>query len=269
MKLVPLRRVALGPLGALLALAVLAPASAPADELTGFGQARPITGPSVITKSGAYRLHRNVTLHHAGTAILIAADNVSLDLAGHTLAGPGKQGIGIHVKGVSGVRVRGGIVSGFAFGVQVEGATNVRVEGLQIAGGDLGGPPPGEVGIMLVNSRAVVLERNIVSRTFLGIFVRGGGSGGNRIAANTLAGGSFGQLGICYNPDGSGSPDGPAGDLVYNNLISRFQVGIQTSPGTSGNVFRENDIAYFGSAIGELAPGSNLFADNQDILIVP
>ena len=58
------------------------------------------------------------------------------------------------------------------------------------------------------NSRAVFVERNVISRTFLGVFVRGGGSGGNRIAENTLVGGESGQLGICYNPDGSGSADG-------------------------------------------------------------
>ncbi len=269
MTLAPLRRVASVLVSALLALAAFMPASALADDEAAFDNARPINGPTVITRSGAYRLKRNITLQHPGTAILITADNVSLDLAGHTLAGPGKQGIGIHVKGVSGVRVRGGIVSGFAFGVQVEHAANVRVEGLQIVGGDLGGPPPGEVGVLLLNARGVVLERNIVSRVFLGIFVRGGYSAGNRIAANTLVGGSFGQLGICYNPDGSGDPDGPSGDLVYNNLVSRFNVGIQTSTGTSGNVFRENDVAYFVRAIDERTPGSNLFAENQDIQIVP
>jgi hypothetical protein len=269
MKLMPLRRAVPLLVSALLGVAVLIPAAAPANDFSGFGNPRRINGPSVITKPGAYRLQRSITLHHAGTAILIAADNVSLDLAGHTLAGPGNQGIGIHVKGVSGARVRGGIVSGFAFGVQVEGATNVRIEGLQILGGDLGGPPPGEVGVMLVNSRAIVIERNVVSGTFLGIFVRGGGSGGNRLGANTLTGGGAGQIGICYNPDASGSPAGPGGDLVYNNLVSRFQVGIQTSPGTAGNVFSENSIAFFGSAIEELLPGSNLFADNQDIQIVP
>jgi hypothetical protein len=113
------------------------------------------------------------------------------------------------------------------------------------------------------------LRENIVSRTFLGIFVRGGGSGGNRIAANTITGGQNGQIGICYNPDGSGSPAGPKGDLVYNNLISRFNIGIQTSSQTVGNIFRENNIAYFQQAINEVTAGSNVFVDNTAVAITP
>lgn len=170
---------------------------------------------------------------------------------------------------MDGVRVFGGILARFGTAVEVRDANNVRIEGLHIRGEDSGGPPPGEVGVLVVNSRAVFVERNVISRTFLGIFVRGGGSGGNRISENTLVGGEAGQLGICYNPDGSGSADGPSGDLVYNNLVSRFNVGIQTSPGTSGNIFRENDVAYFQLAIQDLGPGQNVFAENTTVALLP
>jgi nitrous oxidase accessory protein NosD len=119
-------------------------------------------------------------------AIVVAASNVSLDLSGHTLTGPGgKQGAGIRIEGASGVRVFGGILTRFGTGVEVRGANNVRIEGLHIHGEDGGGPPPGEVGVLIFNSRAVFVERNLISRTFLGILVRGGGSGGNRISENT------------------------------------------------------------------------------------
>jgi len=254
--------------GKLLAAILLAlPALASAQEDEG-GLALPIFGPTVINRSGSYVLHRNITLNRPGTAIMIVASNVSLDLNGHTLAGPGgKQGTGIRVVNVGGVHVHNGIVSRFGTGVEVTGSHNVRLDGLQINGEDGGGPPPGEVGILIMNSRAVVAEKNLISRTFLGIFVRGGGSGGSRIAQNTLAGGANGQLGICYNPDGSGNPDGPTGDLVYNNLVSRFQVGIQTSADTSGNIFRENDIAYVQQAIQEITPGSNVFEGNTTVQI--
>ena len=69
------------------------------------------------------------------------------------------------------------------------------------------------------------------------------------------------------NPDGLGTPAGPRGDRVYNNLVSRFNVGIQTSGGTAGNIFRENDIAYVVQAIEEVTPGSNVFEDNAQIAI--
>jgi parallel beta-helix repeat protein len=123
--------------------------------------------------------------------------------------------------------------------------------------------------VLIVNSRGVVVERNVVTGTFLGIFVRGAGSGGNRIGNNTLTGGSNGQLGICYNPDDSGVATGPSGDLVYDNLVSRFVVGIQTSAATAGNLFRDNAVAAFAQAVEEVTAGSNVFADTLSTVIVP
>lgn len=250
-----------------LLLSVLAlglfPAAASAQVL-----ARPVLGPTVIDRPGSYILLRNISSSGPGAAIHIVASNVTFDLNGHTISGPGnKQGTGVRVTGAGGVRIHNGIVSRFGVGVEVTGSHNVRVQGLHVDGEDLGGPPPGEVGILIVNSRAVFAERNVVSRTFLGFFIRGTRSAANRIAENTLAGGAHGQLGICYNPDGSGDPDGPTGDLVYNNLVSRFQVGIQTSAGTSGNIFRENDIAYVLQDIEEVTPGSNVFVENTSVQI--
>jgi nitrous oxidase accessory protein NosD len=210
-----------------------------------------------------------VRLSSPGTAIVISSGGVSLDLGGHALIGPGgKQGIGVLVQGGQEVSVRNGTIQGFGFGVQVVNAFNVKIQGLQINGEDGGGPPPGEVGIMIVNSRGVEAFRNTISRVFLGIFVRGGGSGGNRIAENTLAAGENGQLGVCYNPDGLGTPAGPSGDLVYNNLVSGFNIGIQTSAESKGNIFRENAIAFVQQAIHELSPaGANVFVENTDIAL--
>src|SRR5262249_10161601 len=142
-----------------------------------------------------------------------------------------------------------------------------RIESLHISGDDLGGPPPGEVGVLIVNSRGVVVERNVITSTFLGIFVRGAKSGGNRIAHNALTGGGAGQLGICYNPDGSSDTPGPSGDLVYNNLVSRFVIGIQTSAATAGNLFRENSIAALSTPIHEVTPASNVFDGNLSTII--
>jgi nitrous oxidase accessory protein NosD len=250
----------------LLGLALATPAfAADATALP-----RPIVGKTVIDRPGVYVLVRGFALTEPGTAIRITASNVTLDLAGATLTGPGeKQGIGIQVDGATGIRIHGGMVSGFGTGVEVRGATNVRVEDLQIEGLDLGGPPPGEVGVLILNSRAVVIEHNVVSHTFLGVFVRGGGSGGNRIANNTITGGTNGQLAICYNPDGLGTLDGPSGDLVYNNHVSRFNLGIQTSAGTASNIFRENSIVFFQQDVNEVAPGQNVFEGNTSIAAVP
>ena len=220
-----------------------------------------------ITRPGSYRLGHDIKLSSAGTAVVISSGGVSLDLGGHALIGPGgKQGIGVLVQGGHDVSVRNGTIQGFGFGVQVVNAFNVKIQGLQIDAEDAGGPGPGEVGIMIVNSRGVEAFRNVISRVFLGIFVRGGGSGGNRIAENTVTAGAFGQLGICYNPDGLGTPAGPSGDLIYNNLVSGFNVGIQTSAQSAGNVFRENDLAFVQVGVQEFSPlGANVFAGNTEI----
>ncbi len=224
----------------------------------------------VLTQPGHYEVKRGFMADDTGNGIVIAASDVTVDLAGHAIHGSATPGAGVRVMpGVSNVTITNGSLTGFRVGVDVTGATNVRVEGLQIKGGDMGGPPPGEIGVLIVNSRAVVVERNVVTGTFLGIFVRGATSGGNRIGGNTLTGGANGQLGICYNPDGSGVATGPSGDLVYDNLVSRFVVGIQTSAATAGNLFRDNSVAAFSQAIEEVMPGSNVFAENLSTTIVP
>jgi hypothetical protein len=256
-------------LGLVAAPALAQPGGLSAASGRGGGPlAHPIVGPTVIDRPGSYVLLRSFSLNHPGTAIAIVVSNVTLDLNGHTITGPGnKQGTGIRIAQAGGVHVHGGILSRFGTGVEVTDSHNVRLEGLQVNGQDLGGPPPGEVGILVVNSGAVVAERNVVSRTFLGFFIRGGRSGANRVAENTVAGGQNGQLGICYNPDASGDPDGPTGDFVYNNLVSRFQIGIQTSAGSSGNIFTENAIAFVQQDFQEVTPGSNLIEDNKSIQI--
>jgi hypothetical protein len=244
---------------AVLGLLAAAPAESGARD-----RGRTIT----IKRPGSYRLFHNVTPRE-GPAIVVASDGVTLDLGGHVLKGSGdKDSVGIVIQGVSSVAVRNGNISGFGFGVQVIDSHNVRAEKLQISGEDQGGPPPGEVGVLIMNSRAVEIFRNTINRTFLGVFVRGGGSGGNRIAENTITAGANGQLGICYNPDGLGSSVGPSGDLVYNNLVSGFNVGLQTSIESHGNIFRDNDVAFVQQPIDERSPsGANVFEGNVTVAL--
>ncbi|WP_291986020.1 right-handed parallel beta-helix repeat-containing protein [Luteitalea sp.] len=252
---------------AVSSLGVFAPSALANDEASG----RWLMRSRIISQSGHYEVTRGFRAdRRGGNGIVIAASDVTIDLGGYAIEGSATPGAGIRVMpGVSNVTITNGSLTGFRVGVDVTGATNVRIEGLQIKGGDMGGPPPGEIGVLIVNSRGVVVERNVVTGTFLGIFVRGAGSGGNRIGNNTLTGGSNGQLGICYNPDDSGVATGPSGDLVYDNLVSRFVVGIQTSVATAGNLFRDNSVAAFAQAVEEVTAGSNVFADNLSTVIVP
>jgi hypothetical protein len=255
-----------------MALAAAAVALLTADPLAAQGFFdRIILRPTVITQPGAYVLGRSFDVSGAAPAIEIRAENVDLDLSGHTLSGNGSlQGVGILVDGAHNVRIRNGALDRFGIGIRVAGAHGVRLEDLEISGQDLGGAPPNvEIGVMIVNSRGVVLRDSVIARTFLGVFVRGGGSGGNRIEGNTLAGGANGGLGICYNPAPNQGDAGPQGDLVAENLVSRFGTGIATSAGSVGNIFRDNAIAYFMTAVSEATAGTNLFEGNTQIEIDP
>lgn len=226
---------------------------------------RPLRRPTIIDQPGKYVLRRDIFAED--TAILIRASHVTLDLDGHSIWGPGdRRGVGIQVEGASSVAILDGALSRFGTAVRILKSRNVRIEQLRITGEDLGGSPPNiETGIMIVDSRGVLVQQNVVVDTFLGIFVRGGGSAGNRIGQNVITGGQNGQLGICYNPAPGGGDAGPRGDLVYNNNISRFRTGISLSTESVANIIRENDIAYLVQAISEASPGTNVLLDNAAV----
>ena len=143
------------------------------------------------------------------------------------------------------MKVSNGSLSDLAFGVVVAGSANVEVSDLRIHGQGLPvvALPP-EVGIMVVESKNVSVHDNGIFNTGLGIFVRGSQSMGNRIARNTITAGTNGVLGICYNP-GPDEPGGPSGDVVENNVVSGFNLGLQMKMVAHYNVIRNNVIAYW------------------------
>jgi len=218
---------------------------------------------TTITRSGAYILTRSLITKKTNPVITITADNVSLDLNGHNISGPGNVlGVALSVDNAQNVRITNGQVSSFNIGIRITDSNNVKIDKIQISGDDLGRVNgASEIGVLILNSRGVDVGHNVISNTGLGVFVRGGGSGANLIHDNTLAAGTTGRLGICYNP-APGLNDGPSGDLIYNNLISGYGIGIQTSPQSRNNVFAENTIAFDTQAIQERTQDSNVFEDN-------
>ncbi len=225
---------------------------------------RMIRHPTVLDVPGHYFLGRDIASGE-GIAIRIVADDVTLDLAGQVIYGPGgRQGVGISVEGASNVRIFGGHLQRLGIGVVGTNATNLVVEGLQIDGIDSGGAPPDvEIGVMLINSRGAEIVDNVITDTFLGVFVRGEESGGNRVSGNLITGGDNGELAICYNPAPGETGGGPDGDLVTDNVVSHFRRGLSLSADSAGNVVRDNTIAYFDISIQEATAGSNLVEDNH------
>lgn len=240
-------------------------------------------GRRVITHAGAgihapgsYVLRYDLVTG-SGDGLLITASGVTVDLNGFQIRtlNPG-TGRGIFVNGASGVTIKNGRVSGFMTNVMLSNATNVTVQNLQIVGADLApNNGPSEIGIQLINTRAALIKGNTISSTNLGIFVRGGGSTGNRIAENNVTGGAnptHGLLGICYNPAPTGGTAGPRGDLIYNNHISRFGYAFAISEFSLYNIIRGNTFASFVGGIREPQflmgnGGTNVAADNIDVVI--
>ena len=240
-----------------------------------------------ISRPGSYKLYNNYRVA-SGHAIIITASNVTLDLNGFsatttanattTAPAPGPNGTrGITVQGARNVEIKNGHVAGFNSNVTVLDSQNVRVDGLQISGGNLapaGGPT--EVGITVINSSACDILNNTISSVNLGLFVRGGGSSGNRLMKNIISGGTItanNLLGICYNPDGnSADSSGPRGDSIYNNHIARYGFAIAVSAGSVSNMFNDNTLASFTGAFREPTAfaaqgGTNVEFDNTAVLL--
>ena len=225
---------------------------------------------AVIDESGSYRLVADISLSAnslADAAIKITANSVTVDLNGHQLKGPGGlKGVGILIDGAKSVTVRNGHIAYMGIGVQVAGSSNVKVNGLNIRGQDMAvSAPPPEIGVMIMQSRNVEVEDLNISNVGLGIFVRGGESGGNRIANNTVTAGDNGVFGVCYNPTPS-DPMGPRGDLVVNNLFSGYSVGVNLVPTAGYNVFSGNTIVFKTSA-WESPNDTNIFQGNIERLL--
>jgi len=96
------------------------------------------TFPIQINESGSYVLTSNLIVTTANVnAININADNVTLDLNGHCIYGPG-TGIGIHAYNRYNITIKNGIVRGFYFGIRLYNSPDHkggghRIEGIQVS----------------------------------------------------------------------------------------------------------------------------------------
>jgi parallel beta-helix repeat protein len=116
-------------------------------------------------------LHRDLT-GCPNNGIVIGADNVTLNLNGHTISGDGAfnndcprgaicdRGVD-NSQGHIGVTVKGGSIRGFAFGVWIEGAQRNTVRDLTITDNAI-------LGILVVESSRVEVSGNRVCRNGVG-----------------------------------------------------------------------------------------------------
>lgn len=151
--------------------------------------------PYAISQSGEYYLSGNLTWSGtSGAALMILADQVTIDLMGHSLtstAGNTNFAYGITATGRRDVAVRNGSVTGFLFGIRLDG--------------------PGE---------AYVVEGVRMRALYIGIWVSGRGS---IVRGNQLLGTGGSRAGSAYTRPIAIKAAGP-GTVVARNTIADVTV---------------------------------------------
>jgi parallel beta-helix repeat protein len=134
---------------------------------------------STITKS--VKLTTDVA-NCPGVGLKIGADNVTLDLNGHTVSAAAKRNPkahGIFNEGHDRVTIRGGTVSGFgAYGVRLAHANRNVVEDMTMTGNFTG------VGLF-ESDRGAVRDSVMAGQRFVGVALTGGI--GNRVTGNQIS----------------------------------------------------------------------------------
>lgn len=160
-----------------------------------------ITGMAVIPVDTTLTITSNATLaeDHFGS-VVIAADNITLDCAGHSLIGPGEWGNGVTFPGTNGATVKNCTVTGFDGGFNIQGSNNLLVNNRVVnppEGNGFGlGRPPGGVAVA-----------------------------GNTLSGNTVTGGQHGFWLI-----------DTADNRLLNNTVTGTHTGFQINAGATGNL---------------------------------
>ena len=112
----------------------LTPDSGPTETMKSLDQIEPRTPidslPHTIDESGSYFIASDFSV--SGNAILVTADDVSLDLQGFTIDGDG-TGAGIQIESADGVTVRNGAIRNFDRGLLAENSSYGRFVDLIVA----------------------------------------------------------------------------------------------------------------------------------------
>src|SRR5262245_2898620 len=207
-----------------------------------------------------------------GTALVVGADGIKINLQGHTLTGAG-AGSGLQVAGRTGIRIFGGIFINFAAGILVGNSSDIEVKNGTFRGNTDG------IDLQLGATGVTIKENKFLDNRARGIMNRGGTSA-NEIKANVFLGNRVGIL--LFGPVDITVKDNfimsslqfgmrvnfPAtGNLIKDNIIFSNPSGIDfipspTGTGAVGNDFVANSIMF--NTCGFSGPGSgNTYLDNQ------
>jgi len=189
------------------------------------GAASDLCGATVV---GDLTLDHDLTC--TGDALVLGADGVRIDLAGHTITGAG-TGAGVRIVGRSGVWVTGGQITNFTAGVLVNNSTGVVIKHMTLSGNGEG------VDLQAAARGTTIKENAINDNRARGVMMRSN-SVDNVVKENSFAGNN---TGVALN--------GTLGATVRENLILSSRAdGIRVNVPASGNLVAENTID--GSPLG-------------------
>jgi parallel beta-helix repeat protein len=202
----------------------------------------------------------------APPGIRIGADDITLDLNGHSITGKGK-GVGVNnIGGHDGVTIEGGTVRNFMESVVLMGATNNHLRGLSVSENH-------HVGIYVQDSDAIWIEQSSVADVrFSGIFLNR--SRDIRVAGNSVSasrGGVIAQASDHIAIEGNaiegndgfgiGLVQGTSETDVGGNTVSSNEFGIVLDDADANRV-SENVAFENGDNISVLG-SRNTITDNQ------
>jgi parallel beta-helix repeat protein len=172
-----------------------------------------------ITQSGSYRLIKN--LQAEGDCLIVAADFVTIDLNGHTIAGNGTgRGVTDLDQERHGIVVRNGTITNFRSegvpgGVILRRSIGSVVERLRVINNDVGI----EVG------RGSIVSGNIASGNRVGILAL---QEGNTVTGNVATDNDFGIEIRC--------PNNVIGNTMTNNKTQNLATGLRSDCNLRDNV---------------------------------
>ena len=200
-----------------------------------------------------------------GDGLVIGADNVTIDLAGHTISGVNARGSeGIADDGHSGARIRNGVIQRFFLnGVGLRSAPHSVVSNMTIYGigaGNVEGDA--SAGVLVKDSPFTSVVANKVSNNVISFQSDGVdviSSRGSTIRGNVLAANSWNGLVVLFSPatsvignalqgnknqglelNGASDRSIVSGNFAGNNTVNGLTVGSSTHVRIEGNFLKGN-----------------------------
>ena len=177
-----------------------------------------IPAPTALAQSGPITLYADYTLASdmtfGGTGFIIAADNIILDLNGHTVTGS-LAGNGIDVAGHTGVTIKNGTITGFVSGVCLSGSDNNIIKDIVATNSKFNG-----VSLFQDSDNNLVKGCTTMNNSSFGIIMNPW-SDGNVIEDCTA---TSNEVGVVIGSPQPGTPS--TSNTVKNNIVRNNHWGI-------------------------------------------